>query len=183
MAFTVTPTSLPGVMIIDVESHRDERGSFSRLFCRDELESAGLCGQLAQASLSRNPRAGTVRGMHYQCAPHGEHKLVACVRGAVFDAVIDARRGAPTFGAFVSAELTEENRRMLFIPPGFAHGFQTLADHSAVAYFISVPYAPASAAGIRWDDPVVGIPWPSTEKRIISARDRALPLLAESRAP
>ncbi len=182
MAFTISPTSLPGVMVIDVEAHEDERGAFSRLFCRDELQAAGLNPELAQASLSRNPRLGTLRGLHFQRAPHEETKLVACPRGAIFDVAVDVRSDSPTFGRWVSAELTEANRRMLYIPPGFAHGFQTLVPDTDVLYFISTRYAPASAAGLRFDDPNLAIAWPDVAERVVSERDRAHPSLEELRA-
>lgn len=168
-------TSLAGVLIVELEEHVDERGSFARTWCREEMAAAGLAAELAQCSVSRNPRAGTLRGLHYQRRPHEEAKLVRCTRGAIFDVAVDLRPSSPTRGDWVGVELDPASGRALYIPEGCAHGFQTLVDETDVAYMISAPYAPDAAAGVRWDDPTIAIAWPGAAKRTISERDRALP--------
>jgi dTDP-4-dehydrorhamnose 3,5-epimerase len=168
-------TALAGVVVVELEEHIDERGSFARTWCRDEMTAAGLSSELAQCSLSRNRRAGTLRGLHFQRAPHEEAKLVRCTRGAIFDVAVDLRAGSPTRGRWVGVELDPDNGRALYVPEGCAHGFQTLVDDTDVAYMISVPYAPAAADGVRWDDPLLAIDWPVTPERTISERDRGLP--------
>ena len=168
-------TAIAGVVVVELEEHVDERGSFARTWCRDEMTGAGLAGELAQCSLSRNPRAGTLRGLHFQRAPHEEAKLVRCSRGAIFDVAVDLRRGSPTYCGWVGFRLDSESGRALYIPKGCAHGFQTLEDESDVTYMISTPYAPESASGVRWDDTAFGIDWPATHDRTIGARDRSWP--------
>lgn len=174
------PTPLPGAWLLSPERHADRRGWFARTWCRDELAERGLDAELAQCSVSFNHRRGTVRGMHYQAAPHAETKVVRCTRGAIFDAVVDLRDGSPTHGRHFAVELSAEGGDQLYVPGGFAHGFQTLADDCEVSYWISRPYAPDSAGGLRWDDPRVGIRWPLAVG-VISDRDRALPHLGEHR--
>jgi dTDP-4-dehydrorhamnose 3,5-epimerase len=132
--------------------------------------------EIAQASASFNPRMGTLRGLHYQADPHAEQKVVRCTRGRIFDVAVDIRADSPTRGRWFSHELAEGDLRVLYLPPGFAHGFQTLADETEVSYLISPGYAPDAARGVRWDDPALGIDWPAAE-RIISERDRDLPPL------
>ena len=168
-------TELGGVFVVELEEHVDERGSFARTWCREEMAAAGLTSDLAQCSLSRNRRAGTLRGLHFQRPPHEEAKLVRCTRGAIFDVAVDLRPGSATLGRWVGVELDPDNSRGLYVPEGCAHGFQTLVDDTDVAYMISVPYAPEAATGVRWDDPRLGIAWPEVAERTISPRDRSLP--------
>lgn len=169
----LTATELPGVFVIDPEPASDERGYFMRQWCARELAEHGLVGSLAQASLSFNKLRGTLRGMHYQIAPHEETKLVGCARGAIFDVLVDLRPG-PTRLRWVGYELTAENRRMLYVPAGVAHGFLTLEDATEVQYFISEFHHAASARGVRYNDPAFGIRWPG-EPRVISSRDAGYP--------
>jgi len=171
-----TPTELPGAVLVDMERVADERGFFARWYCDAEFSAQGLGVPMRQCSLSHNTRAGTLRGMHYQAEPHAETKLVRCTAGAIFDVIIDIRPDSPTHLHWFGVELTAANRRALFIPEGFAHGFVTLADDSEVSYMISTPYAPGFGRGIRWNDPAVGIAWPVTPS-VVSARDAAFPLL------
>ena len=168
-------TSIAGVVVVELEENVDERGAFARTWCRDEMRNAGLAGELAQCSLSRNPRAGTLRGLHFQRAPHEEAKLVRCSRGAIFDVAVDLRPGSATYCAWVGVRLDPEGGRALYIPEGCAHGFQTLEDESDVTYMISTPYAPESASGVRWNDAAFGIDWPPAVERIIGERDRGWP--------
>ena len=150
MIFTETP--LQGAFTIDIEPQADARGFFSRIFCRDEFAAHGLETRLVQASISSNPRAGTLRGMHYQVAPYEEVKLVRVTGGAVFDVIIDLRPQSATFMRYFTVVLSAGNRRMLYIPRGFAHGFQTLEDDSEVMYMMSDFYEPSAARGVRWND-------------------------------
>ncbi|HEX4336094.1 MAG TPA: dTDP-4-dehydrorhamnose 3,5-epimerase [Polyangiaceae bacterium] len=165
---------IPGVWIVDLERREDERGFFARTWCADELSQLGLAGTLSQCSVSYNARSGTLRGMHYQIAPRAEEKVVSVSRGAILDVVVDLRPASKTFRKWTSVELTERNGRMLYVPAGVAHGFQTLADDTVVDYKISAPYAPDHARGVRWNDPAFGIEWPS-EQPLISERDRSYP--------
>ena len=175
-----TETDIKGAWIIEPERREDERGFFARTWCRRAFEERGLDGDLVQCSVSFNRRRGTVRGLHYQARPHGEAKLVRCTRGAIFDVLVDLREGSPTYGKWTAAELTAENRKMLFAPEGFAHGFQTLADEAEVLYQISSYYRPESARGVRWNDPTLAIAWPLADGCIVSERDRSLPGLGET---
>ena len=170
-----TPAPLPGVFVIEAEPHRDERGLFARTFCKETFEARGLATGFAQCSTSFNARAHTLRGLHYQAAPHGERKLVRVTRGSVHDVVVDLRPGSGTYCRWFGVELSAENRRQLYIPEGLAHGFQTLAEGSEVFYQISVPYVAAAARGVRWDDRAFGIEWPAADARILSSRDREYP--------
>jgi dTDP-4-dehydrorhamnose 3,5-epimerase len=169
-----TPTALGGAYLIDAEPFTDERGFFVRIWCEREFTERGLNPRLAQCSLSFNVKRGTLRGMHYQVAPYEEAKLVRCSRGAIFDVIIDLRPNSPTFRQWLSVSLTAENRRMLYLPEGFAHGFETLEDNTEVAYYISEFYAPDCARGIKWNDPMFGIEWP-IEPSVVSPRDRDYP--------
>ena len=169
-----TEARLQGAFIIDVERKEDERGFFARSWCRDEFISHGLDAQLLQCSISFNTKPGTLRGMHYQIAPHEENKLVRCTMGAIYDVILDLRPTSPTFKHWQAVELSAENRRMLYIPHGLAHGFQTLADNSEVFYQISETYHPEAARAVRWDDAAFGISWPVAQ-RIMSAQDRQHP--------
>jgi dTDP-4-dehydrorhamnose 3,5-epimerase len=175
---TFRETDLAGVWTLEVEPRADERGFLARTWCRRELEAHGLNAALAQCSVSFTRRRGTVRGMHWQAAPYGEAKLVRCTRGAIYDVALDARRGSPTFGRWVAAELTADNRRMLYVPEGVAHGFQALTDDAEVFYQISEFHHPESERGIRWDDPGAAIAWPLADVTV-SPRDAALPRLAD----
>jgi len=163
-------TKLKGAYIIEIEPIGDERGFFARSFCAKEFEKYGLNSSIAQCNISYNQKKGTLRGMHYQVPPHEETKLVRCTMGAIYDVIIDLRPDSPTFKQWVATELLANNRRMLYIPEGVAHGFQTLEDHTEVFYQISEFYHPESARGIRWDDPNFSIPWP-VSPLIISKRD------------
>jgi dTDP-4-dehydrorhamnose 3,5-epimerase len=169
------PTKLDGAYVIEPERHEDERGFFARTWAGEEFAEHGLVSELSQCSVSRNNKAGTLRGMHLQTAPHEEAKLVRCTAGAIFDVIVDLRSGSPTHAEWVGVELAADTARALFIPKGFAHGFQTLVDGAEVFYMISEPYAPESASGVRWDDPVFGIDWPPAASRIINERDRSWP--------
>jgi dTDP-4-dehydrorhamnose 3,5-epimerase len=171
----LTETRLAGAFTIDVERHTDERGFFARVWCADELAEHGLSTVVAQASIAHNPRRGTLRGLHWQGAPHAETKLVRCTRGAVYDVIVDIRPGSETYGEWIAVELTAENRRTLYVPEGFAHGYQTLADDTEVWYQMSARYAPDAARGLRFDDPRLAIAWPAAEERILSERDRGWP--------
>ena len=165
------PTSLPGALLIRLQRREDERGSFARSWCRDAFRTRGLNPNLTQCNISFNVRKGTLRGMHFQSAPHAEAKLVRCTRGAIYDVIVDLRPDSPTYKRWSAAELTPDNDLMLYVPEGFAHGFQTLRDGSEVFYQMSAPYARDSAAGVRWDDPAFGIDWPLPNP-ILSDRDR-----------
>ncbi len=163
MIFTEAP--LKGAWVIDLEPRKDERGYFARAFCAREFEERGLTTRIVQANLSGNVARGTLRGMHYQRPPHAEVKMVRCVAGAVFDAIIDLRPRSPTRLQWFGAELSRENGRMMYVPEGFAHGYQALEAGSEVLYLVSQFYAPEHEAGIRWDDPLFGIRWPLADVR------------------
>lgn len=163
---------MKGAFVIDLEPHQDERGFFARSYCHDEFASRGLNARLAQCSISFNGKRGTLRGMHYQARPHEEAKLVRCTKGSLFDVIIDLRRESPSFKRHFAIELSASNRRQLYVPEGFAHGFQTLEDDTEVFYQISTPYHPDLGRGVRWDDPAFQIGWPDVATRIISERDR-----------
>ena len=169
-------TELKGAYIIEPERLEDERGFFSRVFCEREFAAHGLETRFVQCSISFNARKGTLRGMHYQAPPHQETKLLRCTSGAVYDVIVDIRHESGTYGKWVGIELSAENRRLLYIPEGFAHGFQTLEDDSEVLYQISVEYNPASFRGLRHDDTGLAITWPRPVT-VVSERDRALPKL------
>ena len=156
----ITRLAIAGAFLVEIEEIRDERGSFGRTFCADTFAQHGMATHFPQHSLSRNAVRGTLRGMHFQHAPHAEDKLVACVRGAVFDVCLDLRPDSPTFRRWLGFELSETNGRQFYIPKGCAHGFQTLTDNAEVMYRISEVYAPQAASGVRHDDPAFGIAWP-----------------------
>lgn len=166
---------MPGAFIIDAEPKEDERGFFSRVWCRREFEMHGLETELVQCSLSFNKRRGTLRGMHFQAAPYEEVKLIRCSRGAIFDVIIDLRPHSPTRTRYVSVVLTDANRRMLYVPRGFAHGFQTLDDDTEIAYSMTEFYHPDHSRGVRWNDPAFGIEWPHADGRIMAVRDETYP--------
>ncbi len=172
MIFSEAP--LKGAFVIDPERLADARGFFARTWCQREAEVYGLNPRLAQCSISFNARKGTLRGLHYQASPHEEAKLIRCTMGSIHDVIVDLRRDSPTFRGHFGTVLSANNRRMLYVPEGFAHGFQTLEDNTEVFYQISEFYAPDSARGVRWDDPAFGITWPPAD-RIMNERDRAYP--------
>ena len=168
-------TKLSGAYIIDIKKIEDSRGFFARSFCKDEFSQAGLNYVYKQSNLSFNHSKGTLRGMHMQFAPHSEIKLVRCVKGAIFDVIIDLREESETFTQWISVELTEKNRKTLYIPERFAHGFLTLENDSEVYYQMSEIYVPEAASGVKFDDPVFDIQWPDLGKLIISDKDKAWP--------
>lgn len=167
-------TELKGAYVIELEKREDERGFFGRTFCVNEFEECGLNSEVLQCNLSFNARRGTLRGMHYQAEPFAEAKLVQCVRGSLYDVIIDLRRDSDTYCCWVGMELSAENGRMLYVPEGFAHGFQSLEDNTSVYYQMFQFYAPYFARGVRWDDPAFGIKWPLANP-IIADKDRQLP--------
>lgn len=163
-------TDLAGAYVVEPEKMEDERGFFARTFCRDEFAAHGLHPAFLQCNVSFNVRRGTLRGMHFQEKPHEEAKLVRCTRGAIYDVIVDIRRKSPTFKRWAAFELTAENRKMLYVPEGFAHGFQTLEDSCEVFYQMSEMYHPGLAHGVRWNDPAFGIRWPVADP-FVSQRD------------
>ena len=167
-------TQLKDVRLIELEPARDGRGSFARTFCAREMAAAGLATQFVQASYSHTDRAGTVRGMHFQRAPHEEVKLIRCIAGAIYDVLVDIRPASPTYMRWEAYELAAGDGRQLYVPTGFAHGFQSLAPATEVAYMMTAFYAPESAAGLRHDDPAFRIAWPLPVTEI-SAKDRGWP--------
>jgi dTDP-4-dehydrorhamnose 3,5-epimerase len=167
-------TELKGVFIVEVDKLVDARGFFARVWCEQELRGQDLNPRIAQCSISFNHKRGTLRGMHYQVAPHEEAKLVRCTAGAIYDVVLDLRPDSSTYTRWTSVELTALNRRMMYIPEGCAHGFQTLEDETEVLYLISQVYDAASARGVRWNDPAFSIEWPAAN-RTLSDRDRTYP--------
>ncbi len=177
----ITPTPIPGPSFVDMVELSDERGFFARSFCRDEFVDAGLEPAVAQCNVSFNHVAGTLRGMHFQTAEAPEAKLVRCTRGAILDVIVDMRPGSPTLGQHVAVELTADNHRALYVPPLFAHAYQTLQDATEVHYQVSQPYTPNTERGLRFDDPVLGIEWPMTPT-VMSDKDRNWPLLGSVEA-
>ena len=155
-----TKTSLPGVYLIDIQRIGDSRGFFGRFWCGKEFKDQGLSFDVAQINVSNNAEAGTLRGLHYQGQPHAESKVVACTSGRVFDVAVDVRPESPTYLQWFGVELNSEDRQMLFIPDGFAHGYQTLEKDTSLLYLVSEFYAPDAEGGLRYDDPAIGIEWP-----------------------
>ncbi len=172
--FAVLARPMPGVLLLGTRPQHDERGWFQRSFCRRELAALGVDREIAQANLSHSARQGTLRGLHYQLGPSAETKLVTCVRGALWDVVLDLRRQSPTFGRHFAAELSAANHRMMVVPEGCAHGLLTLADDTLAWYLVSASYDPVRERGVRWNDPAFAIPWPSAPA-VISARDASHP--------
>ena len=168
-------TEIPGAFVIDLERREDDRGFFARAWCAEEFEAHGLSTRLVQANLSYNDSAGTLRGMHFQRAPHEEAKLIRCTRGSLFDAIVDLRPDSPAFKRWTGVELSAENRRALYVPEGCAHGYQTLEDGTESLYLVSEFYAPESEGGVRWKDPAFGIEWPHADTQTISPKDAAWP--------
>lgn len=173
-------TELPGAYIIDPEPFVDERGFFARMWSQEEFAARGLNSKLVQCNTSLNKLKGTLRGMHYQIRPHEEVKLVRCTAGTIYDVMVDLRQDSPTHGRWTGVELSARNRRMVYIPEGFAHGFQTLEDETEVFYQVSEYYHQESARGVRWDDPAFGIDWPLATS-VISERDRSHPFIDATR--
>lgn len=171
LSLIFSETNLPGVFVIEPRLLEDERGFFARTWCRQEFKEHGLDTRLCQCSISFNHRKGTLRGMHYQSVPHAETKLMRCTRGSVYDVALDLRNDSATFGLYFAVTLSAENRKMLYVPEGVAHGFQTLEDNSEIFYQISEFYAPEATRGVRWNDPAFHIEWPADE-RLISPRDQ-----------
>ena len=168
-------TPLAGAFVVEVEPFQDERGLFARTYDRDEFAERGLSTEIAQVSTSYNRRRGTLRGLHFQLPPHEEAKLVRVTGGAVYDVMVDLRPDSATHRRWFATELSRDNRRMVYIPEGFAHGFLTLEDDSEVHYQISHPFTPDAYAGVRYDDPAFGIEWPDVGELIVSDKDRSLP--------
>lgn len=165
---------LRNAYLIDLEERVDERGFFARAWCMREFEENGLLPRMVQANISFNKNKGTLRGMHYQIAPYHEAKLVRCTRGAIFDVIIDLREGSPTFKNWFGVELNEHNRKMIFVPEGFGHGFQTLVDNTEVFYQVSEFYTPSAEKGLRYNDPVIRVDWPLPVSTI-SGKDASWP--------
>jgi dTDP-4-dehydrorhamnose 3,5-epimerase len=170
-----TETELKGAFIIELELRRDDRGFFARTWCKREFEEHGLVSNIAQSNCSFSKKAGTLRGMHYQAAPFEETKTIRCIRGAIYDVIIDLRPTSSTYKQWVAVELTEDNYKMLYVPKGFAHGFQTLTEDVEVIYHVSQCYSPESERGVRWNDPQFGIKWPDLSVRVMSEKDRNWP--------
>ncbi len=169
-------TNIEGVIVVEIEPRLDERGFFSRSFCYHEFSAQGLQTQFLQANISFNHDAGTLRGMHWQEAPHSEVKMVRCTRGRIYDVALDLRRDSPTYLQWSGIELSAENARALYIPEGCAHGYLTLTPGAEIHYLVSTCYSPTHERGARWDDPAFGIEWPQVPKHIISSRDDSHPL-------
>lgn len=174
-----SPTKLPGIWIVDPEKHEDERGFFARTWCRREFEERGLNPNLVQCSVSFNRKKGTLRGIHRQISPHAESKTVRCTRGAIYDVAVDLRPDSPAYKQWTAVELNSDNGRMLYIPEGCGHAFQTLTDDTEVFYQISEFYFPELSRGILYSDSALAIPWPVANP-ILSERDRAFPCLGEA---
>ncbi|MCB0173716.1 MAG: dTDP-4-dehydrorhamnose 3,5-epimerase [Anaerolineae bacterium] len=169
-----TETSLKDAYIVDIQKIEDQRGFFARGWCQNEFEAQGLVPRVAQVNISYSQREGTLRGMHYQKIPYAESKLVRCIKGAFYDVIIDLRPDSPTFKQWLGVELTADNYRMLYVPEGFAHGFQTLVDHTEAFYMVSQFYTPQAESGLRYDDPAFAIQWP-LEVEVISEKDKNWP--------
>jgi dTDP-4-dehydrorhamnose 3,5-epimerase len=167
-------TELKGAYLIELEKIEDHRGFFARTWCQEEFSRHGLNSRLVQCSVSFNKRKGTLRGMHFQIPPYEEAKLVRCTQGAIYDVFIDLRRNSATYKKYVSATLTSDNHRMLYIPEGFAHGFQTLADDTEIFYQMSQAFSAEHARGVRWNDPAFSIVWPEDDRTILD-RDQNYP--------
>lgn len=165
-------TKLKGAFVIELEKYSDDRGFFSRAWCQKEFKEQGINSQFVQANIGFSKNSGTIRGIHYQIAPFEEAKLVRCIRGAIFDVVLDLRPESPSFKQWFGVELSDENRKMLYVPEGCAHGYQTLVDNTEVFYQVSHVYSPECERGIRWNDPEFDIEWPIDEYPVISEKDQ-----------
>ena len=173
---TFTEIGIPGAWIVDITAIRDDRGFFAMTWLPAEFQARGLDAALAQCNLAWNDKRGTLRGLHFQREPHAQAKLVRCTRGAVHDVIVDLRPGSPTFRRWESVALTQDNRRMLYIPGGLAHGYITMTDDAEVSYQASSPWVPSAEGGVRWNDPAFGITWPA-QPVVISGRDATWPFL------
>ena len=171
-----TESALPGVFLIDIEPIGDSRGYFSRVWCQRELQQQGLDFQILQVNASYNAIAGTTRGLHYQRDPHAEAKIVSCTGGSAFDVAVDVRPDSPNYLQWFGTELNAHDNRMLYIPSGFAHGYQALADDTRLTYLVSAFYEPSAEGGFRYDDPAIGIDWPK-DVTSVSDKDAAWPLI------
>jgi dTDP-4-dehydrorhamnose 3,5-epimerase len=171
-------TRLLGAFVIKLEPHEDERGFFARAWDANAFAQRGLDARAAEASIAYNERRGTLRGLHYQVPPFAETKLVRCTQGAIWDVIVDLRPGSETLLSWIAVELTAANRHTLYVPEGFAHGYQTLVDATEVWYQMSTPYAPDAGRGVSWDDPRLAIEWPEERARVMSERDRSWPDVA-----
>ena len=169
-----TPTELAGAYIVDFQKREDSRGFFAHAWSQAEFAQHGLNSQIVDINFSYNRNRGTLRGMHFQRDPYAQVKIVRCVRGAIYDAIVDLRPSSPTFRQSIGVELTADNHRALYVPEGFGHGFQTLEDHCDVMYLVSQIYAPSAEGGVRYDDPAFAIAWP-LPPTVISERDLAWP--------
>ncbi len=172
MIFNSIP--LKGAYLIDLEKKGDDRGFFARVFCEREFSQHDLVEHFCQVNNSLSPQKGTLRGMHYQLAPRAETKIVRCISGSFYDMILDLRHGSPTFGHSFGAELSAQNRRMMYVPKGFAHGFLTLADATETIYFVDEFYSPKHERGIRYNDPKFELQWPAAPT-VISDKDRSQP--------
>jgi dTDP-4-dehydrorhamnose 3,5-epimerase len=170
-----TETELAGAWTIDLDRREDPRGFFARAWCQEEFAQHGLETRVVQCNLSHNERRGTVRGMHYQVPPHAEVKVVRCTRGSVYDVIVDLRPESPSYGRWIGVELSAENGRALYVPEGFAHGYQALEDETETYYQVSEFYAPGAERGLRWDDPAFAITWPLPDDAFLSEKDRTWP--------
>lgn len=168
---------LDGAFLVSLEKRCDERGMFARTYCKNEFGAHGIVIDIVQSNISTNERAGTVRGMHFQRAPHAEIKLVRCIRGAIFDVIVDIREGSPTYGQWYGVELSEDNGLLIVVPDGFAHGYQALSDGATAFYMVSTAYAPEAEGGLRYDDPTLGIKWPLPATDV-SDKDRRWPVFS-----
>lgn len=168
-----TPLKIKDTYLIELEDFKDERGTFARQFCKKELSQYGIDFEICQCNISLNYKKGTLRGLHYQKEPHLEAKIVSCLKGAFFDVIVDLRKDSPTYLQWDSIELTENNNKMIYIPPNFAHGFQTLVDDTIIYYQLDTYFIPECYDGLRWDDKKLGINWPGCEGRIINERDKS----------
>lgn len=171
-------TRLSGAYVIEPEPIGDSRGFFARMMCQEEFSEHGLDMDIVQANVSYSARRGTLRGLHYQEPPHAENKMVRCTQGAIFDVIVDLREDSPTHLEWVGVELTDENRRMMYVPEGFAHGFLTLTDDCEVFYTVTAAYAPEAEGGLRYDDPALAINWPG-EIRVVSEKDQNWPYIQQ----
>jgi len=170
-----TETELPGAFFVDLERREDARGFFARVWCAREFAEQGLSAEVVQCNVTQNVKRGTLRGLHYQVAPHQEVKLVRCTRGAIWDVIVDLRPESSTYKQWLGVELTPENGRMIYVPAGFAHGYQTLEPDTEALYQVSAYYTPEAERGVRWNDPAFGITWPDAEGALLSDKDRNWP--------
>ncbi|MBT3786415.1 dTDP-4-dehydrorhamnose 3,5-epimerase [bacterium] len=173
------PLRLKGAYLIRMEPIQDNRGWFARTFCQREFEEQGLESGIVQTSVSNNTKKGTLRGMHWQASPYEEVKMIRCTRGRIFDVLVDIRKDSDTFGQWEGFELYPDDPCLLYVPKGFAHGFQTMEDNTDTRYWMAEFYHPEVSMGFRWNDPEVGIQWPQVSERIISEKDKELPCLRE----